>query len=69
MPLLLNSDTVFSILLVSPYSHALEDSSIASLLVRDGEFFSIIYILCLSIYFLGVSLKVLDTAMSKGRTI
>ena len=37
MPLLLNPNTTFSSLLVTPFSHALEDRTIASLLVGDGR--------------------------------
>ena len=65
MPLILNLSTIFlSILFNHPY-HDFEDRVIDSLLVKYVELVSI---MCLLVYFLEVSLNVLNTATPKGWT-
>ena len=63
IPLLLNVNAMLSILLVNIYYHALEDSSIASILLRYVE---LVPIMWFYIYLFGVSLKFIKTEMSKN---
>ena len=42
MPLIMNPNTILSIIIVTPFYHDFEDIEIYFLLVRDGEIFSLL---------------------------